>query len=43
MPEAEAGYLRFYVNGILSTEIRTRKNAKLCFGEGTEFKFKANW
>lgn len=37
--ETEAGYLRLYVNGILSTEIRTRKNAKLCWGEGNELKF----
>ena len=39
--EAEAGYLRLYVNGILSTEIRTRKNAKLCWGEGDAFDFKS--
>lgn len=38
-PETEAGYLRLYVNGILSTEIRTRKNAKLCWGEGDELDF----
>ncbi len=39
MPEAEAGYLRLYVNGVLSTEIKTRKNAKLCWGEGNELDF----
>lgn len=39
MPETEAGYLRLYVNGTLSTEIRTRKNAKLCWGEGQELDF----
>ncbi len=38
--EAKAGYLRLYVNGILSTEIRTRKNAELCWGEGDAFNFK---
>jgi len=39
MPETEAGYLRLYVNGILSHEVRTRKNAKLCWGEGNELDF----
>jgi hypothetical protein len=43
-PEAEAGYLRLYVNGVLSAEFRTRKNAGLCWGEGNELDFtvKAN-
>ena len=40
--EAKAGYLRLYVNGILSIEIRTRKNAKLCWGEGDAFDFKVD-
>lgn len=39
-PETKSGYLRFYVNGVLSQEILTRKNAKLCWGEGNEMKFK---
>jgi hypothetical protein len=38
LPETKSGYLRFYVNGILSAEIITYKNAKLCFGEGDEIK-----
>lgn len=38
--EAEAGYLRLYINGILSAEIRTSKNAKLCWCEGDAFDFK---
>jgi hypothetical protein len=41
-PETKFGYLRFYVNGVLSYEIITRKNAKMCFGEGQEFDFKNN-
>jgi hypothetical protein len=41
--ETNAGYLRFYVNGVrLNWEIITRKNAKLCWGEGDEMKFKTN-
>jgi hypothetical protein len=42
IPETDFGYLRFYVNGVLSQEIKTAKNAKLCFGEGNEFNFKRN-
>ena len=38
--EAQAGYLRLYVNGVLMTEIRLRKNAKLCWGEGDAFDFR---
>lgn len=38
--EAETGYLRLYVNGVLSTEIRTSKNAKMCWCEGDAFDFK---
>ena len=40
MPEAEAGYLRLYVNGVLMTEIRLRKNAKLCWGDGEALDFR---
>lgn len=39
-PEAEAAYLRFYINGVLFTEIRTRKNGKLCGSEGDILGFK---
>ena len=38
--EAEAGYLRLYVNGVLGTEIKLRKNAKLCWSGGEAFDFK---
>ena len=38
--EAEGGYLRFYVNGVLSQDIKTYKNFKLCWGEGDAFDFK---
>jgi hypothetical protein len=38
-PETKAGYLRLYVNGILSQEILTGKNAKMWFGDGHEMKF----
>jgi hypothetical protein len=41
-PEAKVGYLRFYVNGVLRQEIITRKNAKLCWGDGERFDFRNN-
>jgi hypothetical protein len=41
-PETKFGYLRFYVNGVLGWEIITRKNAKLCSGDGEAFDFKDN-
>ncbi len=39
-PKTESGYLRLYINGVLYTEIITRKNGKLCWCEGDAFDFK---
>jgi len=40
--ETDAGYLRLYINGVLAAKITTRKNAKLCWGEGDAFDFRRN-